>query len=50
MAEPNGSAITPVKPSLTKVAGIPRTASEPNHVANTVAVTTDIGNERPAIA
>ena len=29
---------------------MPSTVSEPNHVANTVAVTTYIGSERPAFA
>jgi len=36
---PNGSATTPCKPSLRKVAGMPSTVSDPNQVANTVAVT-----------
>ena len=40
----------PEKPSFTNVAGIPRTVSEPNHVANTVAVTMYIGMRRPATA
>ena len=39
MDEPKGSATTPRRPSLRKVAGTPSTASAPNQVANTVAVT-----------
>ena len=50
MEEPKGSATTPAKPSCKNVAGAPRTASAPNHVANTVAVTTYIGNACPAAA
>ena len=40
----------PEKPSLMKVAGMPSTVSEPNQVANTVAVTMYIGMRRPATA
>jgi hypothetical protein len=48
--EPKGSATTPPRPSLTKVAETPNTASAPNQVANTVAVTTGSGRLRPATA
>jgi hypothetical protein len=48
--EPNGSATTPLNPSLMNAAGMPSTVSEPNHVANTVAVTMYIGRRRPATA
>jgi hypothetical protein len=48
--DPNGSATTPLRPSLRKLAGMPSTVSEPNQVANTVAVTMYIGSERPASA
>jgi hypothetical protein len=48
--EPKGSATTPPRPSLTKVAETPKTASAPNQVANTVAVTTGSGRRRPATA
>ncbi len=48
--EPKGSDTTPPSPSFRKVAGMPSTVSEPNQVANTVAVTTYIGSERPASA
>ncbi|MNN01005.1 hypothetical protein D3C81_1136110 [compost metagenome] len=37
--EPNGSDTTPESPSLRNTAGMPSTVSEPNQVANTVAVT-----------
>ena len=50
MDDPNGSATTPPKPSRRKVAGMPSTVSEPNQVANTVAVTTYMGSARPATA
>ena len=43
MDEPKGSATTPPSPSLRKVAGMPSTASAPNQVANTVAVTIEKG-------
>jgi len=36
MLEPNGSAITPPKPSRKNVAGMPSTVSDPNQVAKTV--------------
>ncbi len=39
MLDPNGSATTPDSPSLRNDAGMPSTVSEPNQVANTVAVT-----------
>ena len=48
--EPKGSATTPERPSLTKVAETPKTASAPNQVAKTVAVTTGSGRWRPATA
>ena len=48
--DPKGSATIPPKPSLTKVAGIPKTASAPNQVAKTVAVTIGIGKLCPAAA
>ena len=38
MLEPNGSATTPLKPSFRNLAGMPSTVSEPNQVANTVAM------------
>ena len=47
---PKGSATTPPRPSLTKVAETPSTASAPNQVAKTVAVTTGRGRLRPATA
>ena len=48
--EPNGSLTTAPSPSLTKVAEMPSTVSDPNQVANTVAVTTCSGSDRPATA
>ena len=50
MDDPNGSETMPPIPSFKKVAGIPKTASEPNHVAKTVAVTMYIGRLWPAAA
>jgi hypothetical protein len=47
---PNGSATTPPRPSVTNCADTPNTASAPNQVANTVAVTTGSGRLRPATA
>ena len=40
MLEPKGSATMPRSPSLMKVEEMPSTVSEPNQVANTMAVTT----------
>lgn len=48
--EPKGSATIPPKPSFKKVAGIPNTVSDPNQVANTVAVTIGKGRLWPAAA
>ena len=48
--EPNGSETIPPRPSPRNVAGIPSTASAPNHVANTVDVTRINGMRRPATA
>jgi hypothetical protein len=50
MDEPKGSEIMPPIPSLKKVAGTPKTVSEPNQVAKTVAVTMYIGRLCPAAA
>ena len=49
-ADPNGSETTPPKPSLINSAGIPKTASEPNQVAKTIAVTIGRGRLWPAAA
>ncbi|MNC99442.1 hypothetical protein D3C83_177390 [compost metagenome] len=38
--EPNGSSMIPDSPFSRNFAGMPSTVSEPNHVANTVAMTT----------
>jgi hypothetical protein len=38
-AAPNGSAIIPRSHSSKNTEEVPRTVSEPNHVANTVAIT-----------
>ena len=46
--EPNGSATTPLSPSLRNLAGMPRTVSEPNQVAKTVATIKGSGKWRPA--
>ncbi len=46
--EPKGSATTPLSPSLRNLAGIPRTVSDPNQVANTVATMKGSGRWRPA--
>jgi hypothetical protein len=48
--EPKGSATTPERPFLTNCAETPNTASAPNQVANTVAVTIGSGSDRPATA
>src|SRR5688572_17530302 len=50
MDEPKGSATTPRTPSFTNWADTPNTASAPNQVAKTVAVTTGSGRLRPATA
>ena len=44
------SATTPRSPSLANVAEMPMTASAPNQVAKTVAMTIGTGRLRPAIA
>ena len=46
---PKGSEIVPPRFSSRKVAGMPNTVSAPNQVANTMAITTIIGRERPAV-
>lgn len=48
--EPNGSSTMPAKPSSMKVAGMPNTASEPNQVANTMAITSGNDILRPPAA
>ena len=48
--DPKGSETIPPSPSFRKVAGIPKTVSEPNQVANTVAVTIGNGRLCPAAA
>ena len=50
MEEPKGSETIPPKPSFKKVAGTPKTASAPNQVAKTVAVTIGKGKLWPAAA
>lgn len=47
---PKGSATTPFKPSSTNVAEIPKTASAPNQVAKTEAITIGRGKLLLAIA
>ncbi len=50
MLAPNGSAANPCSPSFTNVDETPKMASAPNHVANTVAITTGKGKCLPAMA
>ncbi len=46
---PKGSEMVAPRFSSRKVAGMPSTVSAPNQVANTMAMTTVIGSERPAV-
>ena len=48
-AAPKGSSMIPINPSLRNAVDAPITVSEPNHVANKPAATTDIGIRRLAM-
>ncbi len=50
MPAPIGSSTVFWSPPSTNLLGMPSTVSEPNHVANVVAMITASGSERPATA